>query len=159
MRVTISFYAGSGWWPGIKELKVGEKEIVKNPADITGYDAVNLETYSGTAPSLPAQVNAAYADGSFGLVDVAWDAVDPQSYTGAGSFEVAGTVAGATLQPKASVTVLGYRDDFIRGVDISTLTAIEDNGWQILRQQWRGARPAGHSQRPRRQLRAAAGVE
>ncbi|SFE77458.1 Arabinogalactan endo-1,4-beta-galactosidase [Paenibacillus algorifonticola] len=128
VRVTISFYAGSGWWPGIKELKVGEKEIVKNPADITGYDAVILETYSGTAPSLPAQVNAAYADGSFGLVDVAWDAVDPQSYTGAGSFEVAGTVTGATVQPKASVTVLGYRDDFIRGVDISTLTAIEDNG-------------------------------
>ncbi|WP_338554179.1 glycosyl hydrolase 53 family protein [Paenibacillus sp. KS-LC4] len=128
VRVTISFYAGSGWWPGIRELKVVEKEMVKNPADIIGYDAVNLETYSGTAPSLPAQVNAAYADGSFGLVDVAWDAVDPQSYTGAGSFEVEGTVAGAALQPKASVTVLGYRDDFIRGVDISTLTAIEDNG-------------------------------
>ncbi|MGG4142381.1 glycosyl hydrolase 53 family protein [Paenibacillus algorifonticola] len=128
VRVTISFYAGGGWWPGIKELKVIEKEIVKSPADITGYDAVNIETYSGTAPSLPAQVNAAYADGSFGLVNVAWDAVDPQKYTGGGSFEVAGTVTGASVQPKASVTVLGYRDDFIRGVDISTLTAIEDNG-------------------------------
>ncbi|MFC4104056.1 glycosyl hydrolase 53 family protein [Paenibacillus xanthanilyticus] len=132
VKVNISFYAGSGWWPGIKELKIRELQNDHAPSAITGYDPVALTTKVGIAPVLPAKVTARYANGTSGEVNVAWGSVSASQYAAAGSFMVAGTVAGASVQPSASVTVSWYRDDFVRGVDISTLTAIEDNGGRYI---------------------------
>ncbi|TYP78097.1 glycosyl hydrolase 53 family protein [Paenibacillus methanolicus] len=128
VKVSISYYAGSGWWAGIKELKIRELVDGHAPSAITGYDPVALTTKVGIAPVLPAKVTARYANGTSGEVDVAWNSVNADQYAVSGSFTVAGTVEGASVQSSATVDVSWYRDDFVRGVDISTLTAIEDNG-------------------------------
>lgn len=128
VRVAITYYAGTGWWPAISELQVWGEQASKSPADIVSYSEVAVSTSTGVAPILPAEVIATYADASKGSTAVVWDAIDPGKYASKGSFSVQGTVAGASVQPTATVKVDGYRDDFIRGVDISTLTAIEDNG-------------------------------
>ncbi|MFB9326058.1 glycosyl hydrolase 53 family protein [Paenibacillus aurantiacus] len=128
VKVSISYYAGGGWWPGIKELKIWELADGHAPSAITGYDPVTLTTKVGIAPALPSKVTARYANGSSGEVNVVWDSVNATQYAAEGSFTVAGAVAGASVQPSADVSVSWYRDDFVRGVDISTLTAIEDNG-------------------------------
>ncbi|MFS0855008.1 glycosyl hydrolase 53 family protein [Paenibacillus taichungensis] len=132
VKVTIPYYAGPNYWPGISEFQIWGEEEVRNPADIVKYDPVNVSTVSRTAPVLPAKVTAHYQNGKSGLVPVAWEEVAPPQYASAGSFTVTGDVYGAPIQPEATVTVEGYRSDFVRGVDISTLTAIEDNGGYYL---------------------------
>lgn len=132
VKVTIPYYAGTDWWPGISELQIWGEEEVRNPADIEHYDQVNVSTVSRTAPVLPEKVTAHYKNGKSGLVPVAWEEINPSQYASAGSFTVTGDVYGAPIQPEATVTVEGYRSDFVRGVDISTLTAIEDNGGYYL---------------------------
>ncbi|WP_405152972.1 glycosyl hydrolase 53 family protein [Paenibacillus sp. FSL K6-0108] len=132
VKVTISYYAGDGWWPAISELNIWGEEEGRDPLDITSYDPVNVSTVSRTAPVLPAKVTAHYQNGKSGVVPVEWEEVDPSLYASAGSFTVTGAVYGALIQPVATVTVEGYRSDFVRGVDISTLTAIEDNGGYYL---------------------------
>ncbi|RUT35613.1 hypothetical protein EJP77_00910 [Paenibacillus zeisoli] len=128
VRLTINKYGDTGAWPGIKELRIWQKQEVKDPAAITGYDTVTTSTSTGAAPSLPNEILAYYQDGSSGKVNVVWEAVPPSSYSVTGTFTIKGAVEGSTVQPEASITVSGYREDFIRGVDISTLTAIEDHG-------------------------------
>lgn len=132
VRVDISYYAGSGWWPAIAELQVWGALAEKNPADITAFKAVESETTVGEMPILPSQVEAVYADSTTRRLDVVWDSIPPSHYAASGSFTVLGTVIGASIRPSATVTVRAYRDDFIRGVDISTLTAIEDQNGRYL---------------------------
>ncbi|SEL39686.1 glycosyl hydrolase 53 family protein [Paenibacillus sp. OK003] len=132
VKVTIPYYAGTDWWPGISELQIWGEEEVRNPADIEHYDQVNVSTVSRTAPVLPEKVTAHYKNGKSGVVPVEWEEINPSKYASAGSFTVTGDVYGAPVQPVATVTVEGYRSDFVRGVDISTLTAIEDNGGYYL---------------------------
>ncbi|QOS79802.1 glycosyl hydrolase 53 family protein [Paenibacillus sp. JNUCC31] len=132
VKVTIPYYAGTDWWPGISEFQVwGEKEA-RNPADIVEYDAVHVSTVSRTVPVLPTEVKAHYQNGKSGLVPVTWEEIEPSQYASARKFTVTGDVYGAPVQPEAEVTVEGYRSDFVRGVDISTLTAIEDHGGYYL---------------------------
>lgn len=128
VKVSLSFYAGGDWWPGIKELKIWELADGHAPSAITGYEPVAMTTKVGIAPELPSILTARYENGSSGEVNVTWDGVSASQYASEGSFTVAGTVVGASVQPSATVDVSWYRDDFVRGVDISTLTAIEDNG-------------------------------
>ncbi|NMO94386.1 glycosyl hydrolase 53 family protein [Paenibacillus lemnae] len=129
VRISIPFYIGTTWWPAIQELKVWGEAVVKPPSDIISYNPVQVTTPAGIPPVLPAQVTATYSTYTPEQVDVVWSPIDPAQYSTAGvSFAVQGTVEGASVQPSATVEVQGYREDFIRGVDISTLTAIEDNG-------------------------------
>ncbi|PQP81934.1 hypothetical protein C0Q44_19925 [Paenibacillus sp. PCH8] len=132
VKITIPFYAGSDWWPGISEIKIWGEEEATDPATITGYDAVQVKTVTGSAPVLPTEVKAKYGNEKSRSVPVEWESIAPSQYDAAGSFTVKGTVDGAPIQPEASVTVEGYRADYVRGVDISTLTAIEDNGGKYL---------------------------
>lgn len=132
VKVTIPYYAGATWWPGISELKVWGKEEEIDPATITSYDPVKVNTVAGVAPVLPTKVTAQYLNDKSGSVPVEWDSIDPSEYAHAGSFTVTGAVYGASVQPEATVTVGGYRTDYVRGVDISTLTAIEANGGKYL---------------------------
>lgn len=128
VRVLINYYAGSGWWPSIKELEVWGEEETKDPANLVSYEAVHVTTLAGIAPKLPSSIMGQYKDGSSGQVGVIWDAIAADKFAGTGSFQVSGVVEGASVQPQATIEVGGYRDDFVRGVDISTLTAIEDLG-------------------------------
>lgn len=132
VKVTIPYYAGATWWPGISELKVWGEEEEIDPATITSYDPVKVNTVAGVAPVLPTKVTAKYLNDKSGSVPVEWDSIDPSEYANAGSFTVTGAVYGASLPAEANVTVGGYRTDYVRGVDISTLTAIEDNGGKYL---------------------------
>ncbi|PYF99292.1 Ig-like domain (group 4), partial [Georgenia satyanarayanai] len=74
-------------------------------ASMTGLasDTVELRTAVGNAPELPATVRASFTDGYDRDVPVQWDDVDPASYAGSGTFEVAGEAAG--LPVTALVTV------------------------------------------------------
>lgn len=128
VRVSINYYAGSGWWPAIKELEVWGEEETRDPANLVSYEAVHVTTLAGIAPKLPSSIMGQYKDGSSGQVGVIWDAIAADKFAGTGSFQVSGVVEGASVQPQATIEVEGYRDDFVRGVDISTLTAIEDLG-------------------------------
>ncbi|SLJ90569.1 MULTISPECIES: glycosyl hydrolase 53 family protein [unclassified Paenibacillus] len=132
VRVRIPFYGESGKWSAISELQIWGEEEGRDPAGIASYDAVNVTTVSRIAPVLPNEVMAHYGNGKSGLVPVAWEEINPSKYASAGSFTVTGDIYGAPIQPEATVTVEGYRSDFVRGVDISTLTAIEDNGGYYL---------------------------
>jgi len=132
VKITIPYYAGPDWWPGIAELKVWGQEEGLNPELITSYSPLTISTLKGIAPVMPAEVQAHYPNGKTADVPVSWNAIDPSQYASAGSFTVTGDVYGAPTQPVADIQVGGYRDDFVRGVDISTLTAIEDNGGKYL---------------------------
>ncbi len=74
-----------------------------------GTEEPAVRTASGTAPELPATVQVAWSDGSTTDEAVAWDDVDPASYSdrAGGSFDVGGTVAAgdATLSATAHVVV------------------------------------------------------
>ncbi|WP_438350405.1 glycosyl hydrolase 53 family protein [Paenibacillus sp. FA6] len=128
VRVTIDSYSGTGYWAGINEWKIWKEARLKDPTDIISYDAVNILTLIGAEPTLPSEITAHYNDGTDGVVHVIWETISLDQIISAGTFLVAGTVTGASIQPSAQVTVDAFDDEMIRGVDISTLTAIEDNG-------------------------------
>ncbi|WP_440109645.1 glycosyl hydrolase 53 family protein [Paenibacillus sp. QZ-Y1] len=132
VRVTIPFYDQTGAWPAISEIKVWGEEEGREPADIKSYDTVQVSTVTGSAPILPAEVQAKYQNVKSGAVPVEWENIDSSQYAKAGDFTVTGAVYGASVKPEATVKVGGYRADYVRGVDISTLTAIEDNGGKYL---------------------------
>lgn len=134
IRLNISFYKGEGVWPEILEFKVWGEAEGTEPANIKGYDEIEVRTVTRSAPILPNLVKAWYQNGKSGMVPVEWDSIDPSEYAHAGSFTVTGAVYGAPPEPqlKATVIVEGYREDYVRGVDISTLTAIEDKGGKYV---------------------------
>ncbi|MDQ0169733.1 glycosyl hydrolase 53 family protein [Paenibacillus tundrae] len=132
VRVTIPFYDQPGAWPMLSEIRIFGQQEGREPENITAYDTVNITTIIGGAPVLPTEIRAQYGADQSGHVAVVWDHIDPEQYKSANTFSVNGHVEGATIQPTASVTVQGYQDDFIRGVDISTLTAIEDKQGKFL---------------------------
>ncbi|MEU6357733.1 LamG-like jellyroll fold domain-containing protein [Streptomyces sp. NPDC047072] len=63
-----------------------------------------VRTTTGTAPSLPAAVRSTYSDGYDRDTPIVWDAVPAEKYAQPGSFTVAGTAAGRSVQ--ATVTVV-----------------------------------------------------
>ncbi|OMF15190.1 hypothetical protein BK131_09855 [Paenibacillus amylolyticus] len=134
IRLNISFYKGEGVWPEILEFKVWGEAEGTELANITKYDSIEVKTVTRSAPVLPNQVKAWYQNGKSGMVPVEWDSIDPSEYAHAGSFTVTGAVYGAPSEPRpeAKVFVEGYRADYVRGVDISTLTAIEDKGGKYV---------------------------
>jgi hypothetical protein len=67
---------------------------------------VEVSTFFGTAPTMPAFVDAVYDDGTTVQLAVTWDNIDPSSYTSIGSFTVSGTVDGAKSKATAVVNVL-----------------------------------------------------
>ncbi|MEI2280222.1 glycosyl hydrolase 53 family protein [Paenibacillus polysaccharolyticus] len=132
IKLNISFYKEGGAWPQILEFKVwGESEGME-PANIIGFDSVHVSTFARSAPVLPAEIKANFTNNKSGLVPVTWDSIDPTKYEKAGSFSVTGAVYGTEKKPEATVVVQGYRSDYVRGVDISTLTAIEAKGGKYL---------------------------
>ncbi|WP_433744595.1 glycosyl hydrolase 53 family protein [Paenibacillus amylolyticus] len=134
IRLNISFFKGEDVWPEILEFKVWGESEGTQPANITEYDSVEVKTVTRSAPVLPNQVKAWYQNGKSGMVPVTWDHIDPLEYASTGNFTVTGTVYGAPPEPRpeAKVIVEGYRADYVRGVDISTLTAIEDKGGKYV---------------------------
>ena len=97
--------------------------LVESVADVA------VTTRQGTAPALPATVEAGMGDGSTEQVAVEWDDVDPASYAAPGTFTVTGTVVnGSADRPVATVRVTDAADPV---VELSAATATGTGGWWV----------------------------
>ncbi|MBP1965347.1 discoidin domain-containing protein [Paenibacillus aceris] len=105
---------------GLSEFEVytPNKEFVKTIVD---YKSVAMDTNLGVIPSLPAQIEAVYNDGTTGLVDVAWALITADMVSHAGAFTVNGTVAGTSVQAKATYRVAGVAES----THLATLTGTQ----------------------------------
>ncbi|MBR2563298.1 MAG: glycosyl hydrolase 53 family protein [Paenibacillus sp.] len=132
IRLQLFFYKEAGAWPQILEFNVWGESEGMDPADIVNYNPVQVNTFPRNAPVLPTEVEANYINGKSGMVSVTWDHIMESQYEKTGEFSVTGSVYGTVNRPEAKVIVQGYRSDYVRGVDISTLTAIEDKGGKYI---------------------------
>lgn len=88
-------------------LEVSCQVIVGEPKLVSVADPEPLTTPSGTAPELPASLEAMLSNGAAASVSVVWDTIDPAAYRAreGGSFEVAGSVDGWDEPVRLLVTV------------------------------------------------------
>ena len=87
------------------------KVTVKAVEDkITSLETAKVTTNAGTAPKLPATVQATYESGKTADVSVKWNTVSEDKYAAAGSFDVEGTVEGFSGKAVCKVTVKAVED-------------------------------------------------
>ena len=80
--------------------------VVVNPATLVAVEQpAAVSTQAGTAPTLPATVEATWSNGDVTDEAVSWDAVDPAAYAQAGTFEATGTVGSTGAAVTVEVTV------------------------------------------------------
>ncbi|HWS33204.1 MAG TPA: Ig-like domain-containing protein, partial [Actinoplanes sp.] len=100
-----------------------------DPVQINTIDPVSVSTAVGVAPVLPAGVTVGYNDGSRQSgVGVSWAPVDPAAYASAGTFAVAGQVAGTDKTATATVTV-GAGGPVDTGPPVASLSADPADPW------------------------------
>jgi len=111
--VDASQYAAEGSFT-VLGFVAGTSELARVKVWVRDVSAVQINTFApaavtttkGVAPQLPARVVATYNDGGEASQPVTWDAVDPASYAGVGTFDVLGTVEGTDKQATVTVTVV-----------------------------------------------------
>lgn len=109
-------YEGTAVQSNILTITIKPGEVEKN---ITGYDPVQLTTKPGVAPELPNEVRAYYDNGGLPrMVSVTWDTIPEEKLNQFGEFTVEGTVEGASVRPKATITVVGMTA--VEGVSVAT---------------------------------------
>lgn len=89
---------------------IAEVIVTETPPIIISIDKVTVTTYVGTAPALPNQVTVRYSDGSTRKLPVVWNAIEPDKYAYAGTFNVEGTVEGTDIKAVATITVIRKQD-------------------------------------------------
>ncbi|MBB2968954.1 OmpL47-type beta-barrel domain-containing protein [Leifsonia aquatica] len=102
------------------------------PGQITTVSPVAVSTRAGVKPVLPSTVTVQYNDGSKQSgIAVSWAAVDASQYATAGTFTVAGTVAGSPQDAVATVTVTAAptEDKTKPTVSLATDPAAPGSGW------------------------------
>lgn len=104
-------------------------EVTVTPASITAVDPATSEvtTESGTAPALPANVQATWSNGDTSTEAVTWDAIDEAAYSAreGGSFTVAGAVEGWDQGVTANVTVNpATKTSAVNPAGVTTLEAV-----------------------------------
>ena len=84
-------------------------QVAGNVPSVTGLveTQVRLTTTAGTAPQLPATLEAQYADGYTRPIPVTWENVDPAAYATPGTVTVHGSAAGTDVSALVSVTPAG----------------------------------------------------
>lgn len=118
----------TGTVPSAGDARVGV-QVTVTAADLTIASVApiaDLTTPSGTAPTLPSQVEVTWSDGSTGTGTIAWDAVDEASYKvrAGGEFSVHGTVSAAQGSGKDATNATA--DVSVRViVSAATATAVE----------------------------------
>lgn len=115
----------TGTVPSADNAQVGI-QVTVTAADltITSVAAIaDVTTPSGTAPTLPSQVEVAWSDGSTSTGTIAWDAVDEASYKvrAGGEFSVHGTVSAAPNSGENATADVSVRVI----VSAATATAVE----------------------------------
>ena len=87
------------------------KVTVKAVEDkIVSLKSAEVTTNAGTAPKLPATVQATYESGKTEDVSVKWNTVSEDKYAAAGSFDVEGTVEGFSGKAICKITVKAVED-------------------------------------------------
>lgn len=88
-----------------------EKTFTIHPVElvVVRYEPVEITVNAGQdpTPQLPKTVQAHMNVGPVQEMAVQWNAIPPEQYAQAGSFVVDGTVEGATVQPQATIKVIG----------------------------------------------------
>ena len=80
--------------------------VTVEPATIASVNTpAEVSTIEGLSPALPAIANVVWSNGDTTDEAITWDAVDPSAYAAAGTFTVAGSIAGWETPIKCSVTV------------------------------------------------------
>ena len=115
----------TGTVPSADNAQVGV-QVTVTAADltITSVAAIaDVTTPSGTAPTLPSQVEVTWSDGSTSTGTIAWDAVDEASYKvrAGGEFSVHGTVSAAPNSGENATADVSVRVI----VSAATATAVE----------------------------------
>ncbi|GMX63724.1 hypothetical protein Elgi_32210 [Paenibacillus elgii] len=114
------------------ELGLTEFEVFKAKEafekKIVDYKSVGVDTEQGVIPALPAQVEAVYNDGTTGAVNVVWAPITADMVSHAGVFTVNGTVAGTSVQAKATYRVAGVAES----TPLATLTGPQVNPGQTF---------------------------
>ncbi|KRV48390.1 hypothetical protein AQ490_25635 [Wenjunlia vitaminophila] len=87
---------------GLAEFEVYEAQ---KATSIVDFKTVAVDTKVGVVPTLPAQTEAVYSDGTTRSVDVTWDPISEDDVASEGWFTVAGAVADTSVKPRAVVTV------------------------------------------------------
>ncbi|MFG1819376.1 discoidin domain-containing protein [Kribbella sp. NPDC049174] len=93
----------SGAECGLAEFGVFEVRKAKTIVDFT---SIAVDTKVGELPTLPAQTEAVYSDGTTGSVGVTWDPVTSDMVATKGWFTVHGVAAGTSVKPTAVVNVV-----------------------------------------------------
>ena len=133
--ITIGVYidANAGNWGTIDDFVL--KRVMEVPQ--ATIKPVTIFTNRAEAPVLPEKVTKTNSDGTSENVIVAWNDIDEAKLVRAGSFEVLGTIGGSDIKAKANIIVIeplniptieNLPKDFIKGMDISMLKQVEDNG-------------------------------
>ena len=74
---------------------------------IKGYDAIEVTTRVGVAPTMPNWVTVTYSDDTKNKLKASWPSyIDDSEFASARSFEVEGAIVGETYPIKATVTVV-----------------------------------------------------
>ncbi|MFE7764412.1 LamG-like jellyroll fold domain-containing protein [Streptomyces sp. NPDC057438] len=117
---TAAGYIGKSFWPDpllkgaiddftVWHAALSPEQVAGTVADVPTLSELSktsfeVRTTTGTAPSLPVAVRAAFSDGYDRDTPVTWDAVPAGKYDRPGTFTVAGTAAGRAV--RATVTVV-----------------------------------------------------
>ena len=115
----------TGTVPSAGDARVGV-QVTVTAADLTIASVApiaDLTTPSGTAPTLPSQVEVTWSDGSTSTGTIAWDTVDEASYKvrAGGEFSVHGTVSAAPSSGENATADVSVRVI----VSAATATAVE----------------------------------
>ena len=115
----------TGTVPSADNAQVGV-QVTVTAADLTITSVASiadLTTPSGTAPTLPSQVEVTWSDGSTSTGTIAWDTVDEASYKvrAGGEFSVHGTVSAAPNSGENATADVSVRVI----VSAATATAVE----------------------------------
>lgn len=119
----------------VEESASATIHVRQEPSDVVEHvEDVVVFTTAGRRPSVPGTVIVTYDDGSRRSdVPVTWSRMSSSQYANEGDFELAGTVAGTSLQPTAYVIVNAATGDPDTGsvFTMSTQPAAPDgtNGW------------------------------
>ncbi len=118
----------TGTVPSADNARVGV-QVTVTAADLTIASVASIAdvtTPSGTAPTLPGQVEVTWSDGSTSMDAIAWDAVDEASYKvrAGGEFSVHGTVSAKPGSDEGAANATA--DVSVRViVSAATATAVE----------------------------------
>ncbi|MCI8359735.1 MAG: glycoside hydrolase family 92 protein [Clostridiales bacterium] len=131
IRVTIEGHSGI---EAVCRLTVTDRA-----GEIAEIRPVTVYTAAGTAPSLPATVEAVYSDGSTANLPVIWETPAPGQYAAPGVFTLTGAVAGCTLE--AAIRIQVYLPGDLDGSGEVTIQDVME-ACKVLARQSAGKAPA-----------------